>query len=183
MLETVNGGGYTYARVSTDDGESWVAGPETDLEVGQRVAVTDLMQMENFTSSTLDRTFDVLYFASSYVDPGAVTAGNSLHGAAVAIVAASAVTTALLVIPIRRWARARGFVDQPSAGAHKGHRQPIALGGGVAVFVGFRARRGGIFRMSACQRWTLPLCPTVANTWGLPQSLPAGMHGRWHPYC
>ena len=54
---------------------------------------------------------------------------------------------------------------------------------GEAVFIGFRARRGGIFRMSARQRWTVPLCPTVANTWGLPQSLPAGMHGRWHPYC
>ena len=59
----------------------------------------------------------------------------------------------------------------------------VRMSPGVAVFVGFRARRGGIFRMSACQRWTLPLCPTVANTWGLPQSLPAGMHGRWHPYC
>ncbi len=32
---------------------------------------------------------------------------------------------------IRRWSIAHGFVDRP--GGHKGHRAPVALGGGVAV--------------------------------------------------
>jgi hypothetical protein len=66
VLETMDGGGYTYARVSADGGEAWVAAPQTELEVGDVVVVSDLMQMTNFSSSTLNRTFDVLYFASSF---------------------------------------------------------------------------------------------------------------------
>lgn len=45
-----------------------------------------------------------------------------------------AISTALCAITtglIRRWARARDFVDHP--GGHKGHARPVALGGGVAV--------------------------------------------------
>lgn len=35
---------------------------------------------------------------------------------------------------VRGWARRTGFVDQP--GGHKGHQEPIALGGGVAIVIG-----------------------------------------------
>jgi len=62
VLETMNSGGYTYARVSDDGGESWLAGPEAELEVGQELWVSGAMPMENFTSSTLNRTFDLVFF-------------------------------------------------------------------------------------------------------------------------
>jgi hypothetical protein len=87
VLETMDSGGYTYSRVATDDGEAWVAGPVAEIEVGQTVAVTGLMQMDNFTSTSLNRTFDVLYFASSYQDAsgaslgGAIPSGSTAGGA------------------------------------------------------------------------------------------------------
>jgi UDP-GlcNAc:undecaprenyl-phosphate GlcNAc-1-phosphate transferase len=34
---------------------------------------------------------------------------------------------------VRAWARRRGFVDKP--GGHKAHAAPVALGGGIAIFV------------------------------------------------
>ena len=34
---------------------------------------------------------------------------------------------------VRSWARRAGFLDRP--GGHKGHDRPVALGGGVAIFV------------------------------------------------
>lgn len=64
--ERMDGGGYTYARLTVDGGEIWTAGPVTALSVGDTVALVDPMPMENFPSKALDRTFDVLYFVGGY---------------------------------------------------------------------------------------------------------------------
>jgi len=39
---------------------------------------------------------------------------------------------AVLTVLVRTWARRSGFVDRPHA--HKKHEQPVALGGGIAIF-------------------------------------------------
>ncbi len=41
---------------------------------------------------------------------------------------------AALTFAVRAWARRTGFVDRPHA--HKKHEQPVALGGGIAIFAG-----------------------------------------------
>lgn len=74
VLETMDGGGYTYARLQLPDREIWVAGPLTKLAEGDTVALTDLMGMGSFTSKALDRTFDDLYFTGAYASPGAAAA-------------------------------------------------------------------------------------------------------------
>jgi hypothetical protein len=71
VLETMDGGGYTYARLQLPDREIWVAGPLTKLAQGDSVALTDVMGMGSFTSKALDRTFDDLYFTGAYMSPGA----------------------------------------------------------------------------------------------------------------
>ena len=43
----------------------------------------------------------------------------------------AAITSLLLTALVRRFALRLKFVDQP--GGHKGHQQPVALGGGLAV--------------------------------------------------
>ena len=75
VLETMNGGGYTYARVEMEGEETWLAGPQVMLGVGDTVLVTDPMPMEDFTSSSLDRTFDVLYFIGGYQQRASADAG------------------------------------------------------------------------------------------------------------
>lgn len=66
VLEQMDGGGYTYARMSTEQGEIWTAGPMAVLSVGDSIALFDPVPMEDFHSNTLDRTFDVLFFLGGY---------------------------------------------------------------------------------------------------------------------
>lgn len=62
VLETMDGGGYTYVLIENSGGKAWVACPGITVEVGQMVKFQPGMPMQNFTSKTLDRTFDVIYF-------------------------------------------------------------------------------------------------------------------------
>ena len=60
--------GYTYVKLQTVDGkEIWAAGPKTDLQVGETVALQGGSVMQNFSSKTLERTFDEIIFASGFL--------------------------------------------------------------------------------------------------------------------
>ena len=79
IVETMDSGGYTYMRINAADGEHWVATPQVKVKVGQAVAVTAQMTMEKFVSSTLNRTFDKIVFAtmeSGSAPAQAATAGT-----------------------------------------------------------------------------------------------------------
>jgi hypothetical protein len=62
VLETFNGGGYTYLRLATANGEEWAAVRETQIANGANVAVDVQLTMEKFQSKTLNRTFDRIAF-------------------------------------------------------------------------------------------------------------------------
>lgn len=64
VLETMDAGGYTYMKLQTATGETWVATPQTPVKVGQTVTVDPQMTNENFESSSLKRTFDRIVFAT-----------------------------------------------------------------------------------------------------------------------
>ena len=63
VVETMSAGGYTYARL---DSNIWVAGPETPLTVGTKLARMEGNAMPNFHSNTLNRTFPQIYFINSF---------------------------------------------------------------------------------------------------------------------
>jgi hypothetical protein len=65
VLEVIPAGDYTYLRVQGNEGEIWVAAPATPVEVGARVAWADAVPMDDFTSSTLNRTFEQILFLGS----------------------------------------------------------------------------------------------------------------------
>jgi outer membrane protein assembly factor BamB len=71
VLETMNSGGYTYVHVDTGKEKIWAAGPETTLEVGAVVAFPAGMEMRDFKSDKLGRTFDSIYFVSELSTGGA----------------------------------------------------------------------------------------------------------------
>ncbi len=80
VLETMESGGYTYALLDIEGDEIWTAGPPTELAIGDEVALVGAVGMQNFTSSTLDRTFEQILFVSGFTAPGAgpeTFAGNS----------------------------------------------------------------------------------------------------------
>jgi hypothetical protein len=103
VLETMDGGGYTYVRVKTTDGERWAAGPQTQVRIGDRVVLPSGMRMADFHSETLNRTFDEIYFvgAIGIVDGAAVT------GAAAAGHAANSPQTAIEI----------GSIETPEGGS------------------------------------------------------------------
>jgi hypothetical protein len=63
VLETMNAGAYTYVLIKTDQDERWVAVPKTPVLVDDVVQTGQGMPMSDFESKTLNRTFDVVYFA------------------------------------------------------------------------------------------------------------------------
>jgi hypothetical protein len=63
VLETMNAGAYTYVLIKTDQDERWVAVPQTAVLVDDVVQIGKGMPMSDFESKTLNRTFDVVYFA------------------------------------------------------------------------------------------------------------------------
>ncbi len=64
VIQTMNASGYTYMQVDTGSAKSWVAIPETSLQVGDTVNYLEGMVMSNFQSKTLNRTFPSIVFSS-----------------------------------------------------------------------------------------------------------------------
>lgn len=60
VAETMTSGGYIYVRLEEDD--AWLASTPISLAVGDKVQYSSGMIMENFTSSSLNRTFDSIRF-------------------------------------------------------------------------------------------------------------------------
>jgi hypothetical protein len=65
VLETMNSAGYTYAFIDTGQDQRWIAAVETPVQVNDVVQTDQGMPMTGFTSKTLDRTFNVVYFVGS----------------------------------------------------------------------------------------------------------------------
>jgi hypothetical protein len=73
VAETMNSGGYTYARLTNDGRDVWMAAPEDlSIAVGDRLTGTVSMPMEHFRSRTLNREFDLIYFVNRVTRNGEV---------------------------------------------------------------------------------------------------------------
>lgn len=87
VIETIDTGNYTYIHVDNGKEKHWAAAPPVTLEKGRMVSFVPSMPMTNFTSKTLGRTFDIVYFVGQIYTDQAVghptkaevknTAGNT----------------------------------------------------------------------------------------------------------
>jgi hypothetical protein len=66
VVSTMNVSNYTYVEIDTGEGIVWAAGPTTELTEGDLVFVHDPGPMRNFHSTSLNRSFDLIYFGSSF---------------------------------------------------------------------------------------------------------------------
>ncbi|OGP16869.1 MAG: hypothetical protein A2V21_303415 [Deltaproteobacteria bacterium GWC2_55_46] len=64
VLETAEGGGYTYVKVKEKGEAFWIAGPQTKVGKGATVSFSEQVWMPNFRSNALNRTFDKVLFVS-----------------------------------------------------------------------------------------------------------------------
>jgi hypothetical protein len=65
VVETMNVAGYTYVCLENSGNKTWAAVPQTAVKIGDQVAINGGMPMQNFTSKTLNHTFDVIYFGKN----------------------------------------------------------------------------------------------------------------------
>ena len=65
VLETMSSAGYTYIRVEENSINYWIALPETKVTVGEQISFYEQMLMEDFTSRSLNRTFDRILFVEA----------------------------------------------------------------------------------------------------------------------
>lgn len=95
VVETMNSGGYTYVCLEKKGKKTWVAVPETKVTVGQEVAFQPGVEMQNFPSKTLNRTFDRIIFsggpaaAQNSSGKQAAAGGQAEAGAGIGSMAAS----------------------------------------------------------------------------------------------
>ncbi len=68
VVETMDAGGYTYILVDEGTLKNWVAIPQTPVKSGAKVHYVEGMEMRNFTSKTLNRTFDTIIFSAGLSD-------------------------------------------------------------------------------------------------------------------
>ncbi len=74
VVETMDSGGYTYVLLESNGRKIWVAMPQTPVTVGQEIELAAGHMMTNFTSKTLNRTFDTIIFS-----PGLKGARSNPH--------------------------------------------------------------------------------------------------------
>ena len=80
VIETFNGGGYTYVHLSTPAGQEWAAVPEAKINKGDQVTLNAQMTMEDFQSNALNRKFDRIVFATvASGAPGPAVEGAAQH--------------------------------------------------------------------------------------------------------
>jgi hypothetical protein len=63
VVETMSSGGYTYVCLENSGNKTWVAVPQSTVKVGQNLTCQPGMEMKNFTSKTLNRTFASIIFS------------------------------------------------------------------------------------------------------------------------
>ena len=86
VAETMSSGGYTYARLTAGGTDTWIAGTEFTLAVGDTVTATVDMPMERFHSRTLNRDFSIIYFVREVARNGQTLSASSALAAAPAMV-------------------------------------------------------------------------------------------------
>jgi hypothetical protein len=130
VVESMNAAGYTYFLVEGGGRKVWVAATELAVKPGDQVALSDGMEMKNYHSRTLDRTFDVVYFT------GGVTVNGKPGTSAAA--AAPAVGRTGPKVNLANIARAPGgqTVAEIHAGAAQLSGKPVAIRGRVVKYNG-----------------------------------------------
>lgn len=82
VLETMNSNGYTYLQLDAKQGRIWIAIPEIQVKAGQSVTCSPGITMYNFSSKTLNRTFEAIVFSPGLDKSNATSASKSAQPAA-----------------------------------------------------------------------------------------------------
>jgi hypothetical protein len=68
VAEVIQGNTYTYMKVKENSGERWIATGKTEASTGDVLYYGQALEMPNFHSKEIDRTFDMIYFIDQVSD-------------------------------------------------------------------------------------------------------------------
>ncbi len=68
VAESMNSGGYTYILLEKDEEKTWIAVPQMRVVKGQAMSFKPVAELNNFKSTTLNRTFKKIVFAAGPAD-------------------------------------------------------------------------------------------------------------------
>jgi hypothetical protein len=80
VSETLEAGGYTYICLETKGKKTWFAVPKMPVTIGQSMTFPLGLEMKNFKSKTLNRTFESVYFADGPVSSQQGRENNAAPG-------------------------------------------------------------------------------------------------------
>ncbi|TAL23339.1 MAG: hypothetical protein EPN94_09590 [Nitrospirae bacterium] len=67
VVETMDSAGYTYVCLEKKGKKTWVAVPQIKVTKGKNMSFQPGMEMTNFKSKTLNRTFDRIIFSGGAI--------------------------------------------------------------------------------------------------------------------
>lgn len=62
VQEVIQGKSYTYLKVAESNTVNWIAISKSEINAGEIVSFKNPLEMNNFTSKELERTFETIYF-------------------------------------------------------------------------------------------------------------------------
>jgi hypothetical protein len=81
VLQSQNGGGYTYAEIATASGQKvWIAGSQIDVKPGTEVQWGNYAVMRDFEAKSLGRKFPEILFVDRWGPVGQVAKAVAPHG-------------------------------------------------------------------------------------------------------
>ncbi len=79
VIEHMNASNYTYMKVEEKDNEYWIAGNQMEVEDGDILYFTKSMEMKEFHSEALDKTFDKILFVDDLSKTPQSQDGKIMH--------------------------------------------------------------------------------------------------------
>ncbi len=87
VQEVLQANNYTYVKATENGSEIWMAILKGDIEIGKKYYYDEAMEMKDFTSKDLDRTFESIYFLqglyenpSDFTKTGVSAPNDAMHG-------------------------------------------------------------------------------------------------------
>ncbi|MGE5352540.1 MAG: hypothetical protein ACM3P0_10685 [Acidobacteriota bacterium] len=73
VIDKINASNYSYLQLEENGNTYWIAAPQMQIEKGETVQFAKAMEMKNFHSETLNRTWESILFVSDIAKNGQLT--------------------------------------------------------------------------------------------------------------
>jgi len=78
VQEVIQATSYTYLKVKEADKDFWIAINKREVEIGAKISFMGGLEMKNFQSKDLQRTFETIYFVNKIMGGGSTTSQQSM---------------------------------------------------------------------------------------------------------